>query len=617
MKKTVKKVLAAVLVSALVTGCIAITAFATATAPEWTCTADFTKTGTAFIPAKTGTKYAPITLDVTDSLKNMLGTKDSVKAGIRFDYKVTLKEGITSVNTPNTILKGTLASGATYAGEHFALQGGTAYWPKSRDNKDAYPKLVIDGKAHTYSNEITLTKADIENFSKIELVLWKIENIENFAAIEFSNTSVAVLDENTLVWEKANAPAHPTFYNDENGDVVFRQTAPTAGYQTLQCNLISKLQELRGGLNEAAVKITFSFRADLIDTSVKVTGNVTARTVGSYSGNILNGTNNAMLKDEYQKKNCLITSEWQTVSITIPITEKETSLDSFGLCFSGINNIGNISAIEYKNARVETTSILKSQQVSVGEDLTLNCTAIVNGDTNAFSARFTRSGKTVIDKGTAEGNKMIFTYAGITPQCMTDTVIVELLQGDEVVESKTFSVKSYCEKVYNSKDSNANVKTLVAALLSYGAAAQEYAGYKKDNLANDSKVVSFDGLQPVKPEDGIRNVDEIGTDDKNRVMAATVYFDSVIKIRFKVSAEEKVLVDGNEVVPENGYVYTSGIKAMGFADEHTVEVVKGTNTVSKVTYNVNAYIAQKWDSENMKNLVQALACFGAAAKAYK
>ena len=350
MKKAVKKVLAAICAAALVIGCIAITAFAAA--PEWTCTNTFTKKGTAFIPATTGTKYAPITLDVTDSLKNMLGTKDSVKAVIRFDYKVTLKEGVTSVNTPNTILKGTLASGATYAGEHFALQGGTAYWPKSRDNKDAYPKLVIDGKAHTYSNEITLTKADIENFSKIELVLWKIENIENFAAIEFSNTSVAVLDENTLVWEKANAPAHPTFYNDENGDVVFRQTAPTAGYQTLQCNLVSKLKELRGGLNEAAVKITFSFRADLIDTNVKVTGHVTARTVGSYSGNILNGTNNAMLKDEYQKKNCPITGEWQTVSITIPVTEKETSLNSFGLCFSEITNIGNISAIEYKNAKV-------------------------------------------------------------------------------------------------------------------------------------------------------------------------------------------------------------------------------------------------------------------------
>ena len=209
---------------------------------------------------------------------------------------------------------------------------------------------------------------------------------------------------------------------------------------------------------------------------------------------------------------------------------------------------------------------------------------------------------------------MTFTYAGITPQCMTDTVTVELLQGEDVVESKTFSVKSYCEKVYQSYS---DAQTLVAALLSYGAAAQKYAGYNTDNPANVSKVVSFDGLQPVKPEDGIRNVDEIGADYKNRVMAATVYFDSVIKIRFKVSAEEKVLVDGKEVAPENGYVYTSGIKATGFADEHTVEVVKGTNTVSKVTYNVNAYIAQKWDSENMKNLVQALACFGAAAKAYK
>lgn len=613
MKKAVKKVLAAVLTAALITGCIAITAFATATAPDWTCTGAFTKTsqeaGTyTFMPTGTGNKYYAsgdgLGLDVTSVLKDVLKDNEKVTLKVSFDYTITPAEG-KKASVADFMLCAKPGN-AEYKGTYFEKASGV-YRAKVRG------PLTADGSKHTYTNEITVTKADIEPFAKLEFTFWRIE-CSTVESLSFSNTSVAVLNENTLVWKKGLAPADPTFYNDENGDVVFRQKAPTAGYETLQCNLISKLQELRGGLNEAAVKITFSFRADLIDTNVNVTGHVTARTVGSYSGNILNGTNDAMLKDEYQKKNCPITGEWQTVSITIPITEKETSLNSFGLCFSGITNTKNISAIEYKNAKVETTSILKSQQVSVGEDLTLNCTAIVNGDTNAFSARFTRSGKTVTDKGTAEGNKMTFTYAGITPQCMTDTVIVELLQGDEVVESKTFSVKSYCEKVYQL---NADARTLVAALLSYGAAAQEYAGYKKDNLANDSKVVSFDGLQPVKPEDGIRNVDEIGTDDKNRVMAATVYFDSVIKIRFKVSAEEKVLVDGNEVVPENGYVYTYGIKATGFADEHTVEVVKGTNTVSKVTYNVNAYIAQKWDSENMKNLVQALACFGAAAKAYK
>ncbi len=613
MKKTVKKVLAVVLAAALITGCIAITAFAVATEPEWTCTGAFTKTsqeaGTyTFMPTGTGNKYYAsgdgLGLDVTSVLRDVLKDNEKVTLKVSFDYTITPAEGKTA--SVADFMLCAKPGNAEYEGTYFEKASGV-YRAKVRG------PLTADGSKHSYTNEITVTKADIEPFDKLELTFWRID-CSTVESLSFSNTSVAVLNENTLVWEKGHAPAHPTFYNDENGDVVFRQTAPTAGYRTLQCNLVSKLKELRGGLNEAAVKITFSFRADLIDTNVKVTGHVTARTVGSYSGNILNGTNNAMLKDEYQKKNCPITGEWQTVSITIPVTEKETSLNSFGLCFSGITNIGNISAIEYKNAKVETTSMLKSQQVSVGEDLTLNCTAIVNGDTNAFSARFTRNGKTVTDNGTAEGNKMTFTYAGITPQCMTDTVIVELLQGEDVVESKTFSVKSYCEKVYQL---NPDARTLVAALLSYGAAAQKYAGYKTDNPANVSKVVSFDGLQPVKPEDGIRNVDEIGADDNNRVMAATVYFDSVIKIRFKVSAEEKVLVDGKIVAPENGYVYTSGIKATGFADEHTVEVVKGTNTVSKVTYNVNAYIAQKWDSENMKNLVQALACFGAAAKAYK
>lgn len=614
MKKTVKKVLAVILAAALITGCIAITAFAVATEPEWTCTGAFTKTsqeaGTyTFMPTGTGNKYYAsgdgIGLDVTSVLKDVLKDNEKVTLKVSFDYTITPAEGKTA--SVADFMLCAKPGNAEYEGTYFEKASGV-YRAKVRG------PLTADGSKHTYTNEITVTKADIEPFTTLEFTFWRID-CSTVESLSFSNTSVAVLNENTLAWSKGNAPAAPTFYNDENGDVVFRQTAPAAGYQTLQCNLISELNRLKGDLDEVAVKISFSFRADLIDTNVKVTGNVTARTVGSYSGNILNGTNNAMLKDEYQKKNYPITGEWQTVSITIPVTEKEASLNSFGLCFSGITNIGNISAIEYKNAKVETVSILKSQQVTVGEDLTLNCVALINGDTSEYSVRFTRNGKSVIDEGTAEGNKKTFSYSGITPQCMTDVVTVELLHGEDVADTKTFSVKNYCEQIY--KNGSDSLKTLVAAMLAYGTEAQNYAGYNTDNLANDSKVVSFDGLEQTLPADGIRNTDEIGTDSANRVLAAAVHFDSVIKICFKVSSEEKVLVDGEEVTPENGYVYSSGILATGFANAHTVEIVKNGATVSKVTYNVNAYIAQKWNSESMQNLVRALACFGDAAEAYK
>lgn len=373
MKKTVNKVLAAICAAALVIGCVAVTAFAAA--PEWTCTADFTKTGTAFTPAKTGTKYAPITLDVTDSLKNMLGTKDSVKAGIRFDYKVTLKEGITSVNTPNTILKGTLASGATYAGEHFALQGGTAYWPKSRDNKDAYPKLVIDGKAHTYSNAISLTKADIENFSKIELVLWKIENIENFAAIEFSNTQVfevVEIPENTLVWVKGGASADPVV-SLEDGKAVFTQNGVTAGYTSIYCDVLSAVKAAAGD-KKGYITLAFDYKAALKDGNTAAGAKVTIRPVlnkDAYKGEIFKA-DGSQIKDDYQQK-VNLTADWQHCEFKFTLNSGDISdaVTKWNLCFTGLE-FAKIDTISVKNTSVTFTEeqVIDKAPVSVDIDWT-------------------------------------------------------------------------------------------------------------------------------------------------------------------------------------------------------------------------------------------------------
>lgn len=373
MKKTVNKVLAAICAAALVIGCVAVTAFAAA--PEWTCTADFTKTGTAFTPAKTGTKYAPITLDVTDSLKNMLGTKDSVKAGIRFDYKVTLKEGVTSVNTPNTILKGTLASGATYAGEHFALQGGTAYWPKSRDNKDTYPKLVIDGKAHTYSNAISLTKADIENFSKIELVLWKIENIENFAAIEFSNTQVfevVEIPENTLVWVKGGASADPVV-SLEDGKAVFTQNGVTAGYTSIYCDVLSAVKAAAGD-KKGDITLAFDYKAALKDGNTAAGAKVTIRPVlnkDAYKGEIFKA-DGSQIKDDYQQK-VNLTADWQHYEFKFTLNSGDISdaVTKWNLCFTGLE-FAKIDTISVKNTSVTFTEeqVIDKAPVSVDIDWT-------------------------------------------------------------------------------------------------------------------------------------------------------------------------------------------------------------------------------------------------------
>ena len=63
-------------------------------------------------------------------------------------------------------------------------------------------------------------------------------------------------------------------------------------------------------------------------------------------------------------------------------------------------------------------------------------------------------------------------------------------------------------------------------------------------------------------------------------------------------------------------VYTDDIKASGFGTIHTIEVKVNGETVSKVEYNVNAYIKAKNADAKIGALVKSLSNYGVSAVAY-
>ena len=81
-------------------------------------------------------------------------------------------------------------------------------------------------------------------------------------------------------------------------------------------------------------------------------------------------------------------------------------------------------------------------------------------------------------------------------------------------------------------------------------------------------------------------------------------------------ANAEVYVDGEKAEVIDNKVYTKDIKATGFEATHTAEIKINGVVVSKVEYNVNAYINSKNTSSSIGELVKALNNYGVSAVEY-
>lgn len=173
-------------------------------------------------------------------------------------------------------------------------------------------------------------------------------------------------------------------------------------------------------------------------------------------------------------------------------------------------------------------------------------------------------------------------------------------------------------------------KQLIAELLNYGAAAQEYVGANADAL---KAAITAANLSPAETF----STDEIIVSEgaEEIVAGATVNFSNDNKIVFVISKSSyeslgsyTVTINGETVgkdawIASNNYYlwYSNGIKATAFGDSYKLVVTNENNeTVQTIEISVNAYCAAAYKldgaSETLKNLLAATYNYGAAAKAY-
>jgi len=280
----------------------------------------------------------------------------------------------------------------------------------------------------------------------------------------------------------------------------------------------------------------------------------------------------------------------------------------------------------------EELPAIAEASVTIGKSLAMNYTVTIplGYDFSDIYMVFTMNNvATTVAEYTETNSGYVFSFTRLAPQCMGDSIKAELyMDGEVVVTYDNFSVKAYAEKLLALNPGDAELATLVADMLNYGAAAQQYVGYKTDALVNAGYETAGSNAEPTESDMTV-------TESSNAnfgIISAGVRFDYVnqIYVKFGIRAaalegaaptvvvafngvEQTVTLDG-----EGEYVvYSGAISALEFGKVYTIELKVDGEVVQTLTYSVNSYVFAKKDGNNaMAELALALYRYGNSAVAY-
>ncbi|MBQ6430932.1 MAG: endonuclease [Oscillospiraceae bacterium] len=267
-------------------------------------------------------------------------------------------------------------------------------------------------------------------------------------------------------------------------------------------------------------------------------------------------------------------------------------------------------------------------------DMTYTVT-VPSGYTNPRMVFSFNGTDTTVTTYTTDSGNLKFTFTGINPQCMGDTITATLYATKngttESVSVANYSVKDYCVNKLADNTISTTLRKLLSDLLAYGAAAQTYMNYKTNALVTSgvtgTSYSTFSNLSG-----NAASFD--GTADANTcwVSAGLTLTDSVaMTFRFYTTSASDLTVYvtlGNRT--ETYTTFTSvgngvyeisftGISAEQFGSAATAVFERDSEEVgNELSYSVNAYIQSKQNdsSANLKALVKALYNYGVSAAAY-
>ena len=259
-----------------------------------------------------------------------------------------------------------------------------------------------------------------------------------------------------------------------------------------------------------------------------------------------------------------------------------------------------------------------------------------------------RGSNTTVTNYFLSNDRYIFEFKDVAPRMMNDIITATLwavYEGEEVqCHTVTYSVKQYCDNMLARCEeggiyaNDEKFKRLLIDLLNYGSAAQIYADYNTDTLAN----ASLTETQKSWATQGSLNLESVTNTKYEEIenasatwkSAGLVLQDAVI-MRIKIATESvegltvKIRTDENqsgwtvsEFVETSGgyYLYFDGLSARKMSETVYVTAYRNGEVISNtLTYSIESYAKSKQNdtNESLANLVEAMMKYGKSAKAYK
>ena len=212
-----------------------------------------------------------------------------------------------------------------------------------------------------------------------------------------------------------------------------------------------------------------------------------------------------------------------------------------------------------------------------------------------------------------DNGNYIFT-ARLAAAQLTDTITLQLYDGENVGAVHTYSAVDYAKSVMNGSYSESTM-ALVKAMLNYGAAAQSYFKYNTENLAN----AGYESTESVEvPVVDTTNMVS-GQVDGISFYGASPVFESKVAVRFYFTVTGDInsySFSTGTPVAKNGmyYIEVDGINPQDYA----TDIILTVNDALTVTYSPLTYISRKVGSDNTElvALVKAMYKYYLAAEAY-
>ena len=302
------------------------------------------------------------------------------------------------------------------------------------------------------------------------------------------------------------------------------------------------------------------------------------------------------------------------------------------------NNIKDQEFAFWRTAAPVTAPSITGRNAELKADLTVNIYADV--DVTAYPGAkmvVTIGGaneKTIaLPEAPEADGKYKFVYDGVIPAWMNDEIVATLKAADDtVLDSKTFTLKSYLEAIPESAvyaaysaEKKAAMDTLIKDLLVYGREAQIKFNHNTDNLIVDSafegsgrtstaNVLTMDPNITSKAEADaaehgyFKNVNVIH-ENQNWIRVLYTDKDNDGQTTFTMKKGDGAAVD---MTLNQGYLCTEGIAPTDYDTLLTFQAIRNGSPIATITYSVNTYCTRKGGNA----FVDALYNYGVSAAAF-